>query len=338
MPRPPRIDFPDALYHVTSRGNGRAEIFFCDDDRQRFLGQLAHHLHLTGVVLYAYVLLDNHFHFLVRTPRANLSSFMQRLLTAYALYARYKHRRPGHVFQGRFKAKLVENEAYLLAVTRYIHLNPVKIAACRRMNGRERLSRLESYPWSSYGGYVAAEKAQEFVSYEVLKEYGRDQALARRHYRAYVAACLTANDGPLLEAMAASRYAIGRTAFTEQTERRIEQRRTNRVQDEDLDLPRWTVDLEEIDAAVARRYGVEATVLKAHGHHAGPSKAVAVALAASLANTTCRAIAEHYGVGSSAVSAIQRRLADRPEVIAAVESLSRELRRKSKKIKCKVQA
>ena len=110
------------------------------------------------------------------------------------------------------------------------------------------------------------------------------------------------------------------------------------MQDEDLDLPRLTVDLEEIDAAVARRYGVEATVLKAHGHRAGPSKAVAVVLAAGLANTTCRAIAEHYGVGSSAVSAIQRRLADRPEVIAAVESLSRELRRKSKKRKCKVQA
>ncbi len=82
MPRPPRTDFPDALYHVTSRGNGRAVIFFSDDDRQRFLAQLAHHLHLTGVVLYAYVLLDYHFHLLARTPRANLSAFMQRLLTS----------------------------------------------------------------------------------------------------------------------------------------------------------------------------------------------------------------------------------------------------------------
>jgi len=89
MPRPPRIDFPDAVYHVTSRGNGRAEIFWTDDDRQRFLGQLSQHLQMTGVVLYAYVLMDNHFHGLVRTPRANLSAFMQRLLTAYALYARY---------------------------------------------------------------------------------------------------------------------------------------------------------------------------------------------------------------------------------------------------------
>ena len=69
---------------------------------------------------------------------------MQRLLTAYALYVRYKHRRPGHIFQGRFKAKLVEDDAYLLAVTRYIHLNPVKIAACRRMNGKQRFDRLEA--------------------------------------------------------------------------------------------------------------------------------------------------------------------------------------------------
>ena len=221
MPRPPRIDFPDAVYHVTSRGNGRAEIFWSDDDRQRFLAQLAHHLQSTAVSLYAYVLLDNHFHILVRTPRANLSAFMQRLLTAYALYARYKHRRPGHLFQGRFKAKLVEDDAYLLAVTRYIHLNPVKIAACRRMNGQQRLDRLEAYPWSSYGGYAAAGKAQEFVTYDVLKEYGRDQAMARRHYRAYVAACLLEDDGPLLEAMAASRYAIGSAAFEREPSGRL---------------------------------------------------------------------------------------------------------------------
>jgi REP element-mobilizing transposase RayT len=89
MARPPRIDLPDGLYHVTSRGNGRAAIFGTDDDRQRFLVQLADNVQTAAVVLYAYVLLDNHFHLLVRTPRANLSRFMQRLITSYALYARY---------------------------------------------------------------------------------------------------------------------------------------------------------------------------------------------------------------------------------------------------------
>ncbi len=137
----------------------------------------------------------------------------------------------------------------MLAVTRCIHLNPIKIAACRGPTGRQRLARLERYPWSSYRGYVAAEKAEEFVSYEMLKEYGRDRGVARRFYRAYVAACLTEDDGPLLEAMAASRYAIGSAAFAEKTEARIEQRRRNRVQDGDLDLPRWTVALKITDSA-----------------------------------------------------------------------------------------
>ena len=89
MARPPRIDFPNAVYHVTSRGNARGVIFWSDDDRQRFLAQLADSLHTSGVQLYAFVLMKNHFHLLVKTSRANLSRFMQRLLTRYALYSRY---------------------------------------------------------------------------------------------------------------------------------------------------------------------------------------------------------------------------------------------------------
>ena len=242
MPCPPRIDFPDAVYHVTSRGNGRAEIFWTDDDRQRFLGQLSHHLQMTGVVLYAYVLMDN------------------------------------HILCG--------------------------------------------------GG-----QAQEFVTYDVLKEYGRDQAAARRQYRAYVEACLLEDDAPLLEAMAASRYAIGEAAFTEQTEDRIEERRSGRVQDRDVDLPRWTIALEEIDAAVARRYGVDPAILKTHGHHAGPAKAAAVAVASRLANLSGRLIGQHYGIGSAAIGAIHRRLADRPNALEIVESLTKQLRRKRIKYK-----
>ena len=331
MPRPPRIDFPDAVYHVTSRGNGRADIFYSDDDRQRFLAQLAHHLHLCAVKLYAFVLMDNHIHILCRTPRANLSRLMQRLLSSYALYWRYKHRRRGHLFQGRFKAKLVEDEVYLLAVTRYIHLNPVKIAACRRMSGQQRLDRLEAYPWSSYGGYAAATKAQEFVSYAVLKEYGRDLTAARRHYRAYVQACLIDDDAPLLEAMAASRYAIGARAFRERTEEQIEERRSGRVQDQDLDLPRPTVSLDEIDATVARHYGVDPRLFSAHGRRVGAAKAVAVEVASQLADMSGRAIGEHYGVGATAIGANRRRLASRPDVLQVVETIGKKLGKKKSK-------
>ena len=137
----------------------------------------------------------------------------------------------------------------------------------------------------------------------------------------------------MLEAMAASRYAIGGTAFTEKTEVGIEDRRSGRVQDRDVDLPRWTVALEEIDVAVARRYGVDPAVLKTHGHHAGPAKAAAVALASRLANMSGRLVGEHYGIGSAAIGAIHRRLADRPDVLEIVESLSKQLRNRRIKYK-----
>jgi len=333
MARPPRIDFPDAVYHVTSRGNGRDVIFWSDPDRLRFLAQLADNLRTSAVVLYAFVLMDNHIHILCRTPRGNLSRFMQRLLRAYALYARYKHRRPGHQLQGRFKAKLVQHDLYLLAVTRYIHLNPVKIAACRRLDRGGRVARLEAYRWSSYQGYVDAKQAQEFVCYDVLKEYAENLAAARRRYRAYTHACLLENDAPILEMMAASRYAIGDAAFVDRMEKRVESQRSGRAQDEDLALPRWTVRLDEIDAVVARRYGIDPEDLQSHGHHAGEAKVLAVELACRLTGLTQRAIGGHYGrISSSAVCAIHRKVREGEHAVEpALESLLAQLTKRRRR-------
>ncbi len=307
MARPPRIDFPNALYHVTSRGNGRREIFWTDRDRERFLAQLADGVRTFGVVVYCFVLLDNHFHLLVRTPRANLSRFMQRLCTSYALYARYKHRRPGHQFQGRFKAKLVEDETYLRALTRYIHLNPIKTLACRRLDRQARVARLEDYRWSSYRGYVDPKNRWEFVCYDLLGEYGRSRAEAARHYRAYTRACVLEDDAPILAAMKASRYAISSERFLEETERRLAGRRDGRPQNADLDLPRPTVPIEVVDECVARHCGVPPEALQRRG--AAAAKIVAVELACRLTGLTQRAIGMHYGgITSAAVSNIRRRL------------------------------
>ncbi len=328
MARPPRIDLADGLYHVTSRGNGRQDIFWTDADRTRLLGQLADNLHTYAVVLYAFVLMDNHFHLLVRTPRANLSRFMQRLLTGYALYARYKHRRPGHQFQGRFKAKLVEDDTYLSALTRYMHLNPIKTAACRRLNRAQRVRRLESYPWSSYPGYVDADRVLDFVCCDLLSDYGRTAAIARRNYRAYVHACILEDDGPILEALAASRYAIGSTAFVEQTERQLAARRSGRAQDRDLALPRAiTVPVERVDEVVAAYYGVSAADLASCRTCDRAAKFVAVELACQLTGLTQRAIGQHYGkITSAAVSNIRRRLREGQYPYGqVVEKLRRQL-------------
>lgn len=311
MARPPRIDFPDALYHVTARGNGRARIFFTDADRSRFLGQLQDNVATAAVLLYAFVLMENHFHLLVRTPRANLSQFMQRLNTSYALDARYKHRRPGHQFENRFKAKLVEDDTYLLALTRYIHLNPIKIAACRHLPRPELVQLLESYCWSSYPGYVDANRALEFVCYDVLKSYSLSPATARRQYRAYTHACLLDDDGPILEAFKASRYAIGSERFVEETERRLSALRTGRSQDADVAYPRAVYPIVEVDAAVAAHFGLDTAELKRHGHSAGAAKFLAVELACRLTGATQREIGEHYGgITSAAVSTIRRKIRD----------------------------
>ena len=292
MARPPRIDFPDALYHVTSRGNGRQQIFWTDDDRQRFLGQLADGVDAAAIVLYAFAMLDNHFHLLARTPQANLSQFMQRLNTSYALYARFKHHRPGHQFEGRFKARLVEDESYLRTLTRYIHLNPIKIAACRKLERPARVRRLEAYAWSSYPGYVDAQKRLDFVCYDLLADYGHGRTLteARRQYRAYVHACVLENDGPILEAMAASRHAIGGERFVEATEQRLASRRSGSVVDRDIDLPRTMVAIEHIDEMVAKHYGVAAADLESCLACGGAGKFVAVELACRLTGMTQRAI------------------------------------------------
>jgi len=307
---------PNGLYHVTSRGNGRARIFFSDRDRLRFLDRLGDHLDAAEVELLAFVLMDNHFHLLVRTPRANLSRFMQRLLTGYALYARYKHRRPGHQFQGRFKAKLVQDDQYLLPLTRYIHLNPVKVAACRRLGKAARRKMLARYRWSSYPGYAAGATDWDFVSYEVLTHYGQSATEARRHYRTYVEACLLEDDGPLAVAMAAIRHVIGNPRFVEAAERRLAGLRRGRPQDQDLDLPRPAVPLGQIDDAVAARFGVPAEALQAKGRHVGPARWVVMELACRLGGLTQRAVGEHYGqVTCAAVSLTRRKLRDAPRSV-----------------------
>jgi REP element-mobilizing transposase RayT len=310
MPRPPRIDFANALYHVTCRGNGRARIFLTDADRLRFLRQLRDNVQTAAVRLYAFVLMDNHFHLLVRTPRANLSRFMQRLNTGYALYARYKHRRPGHQFEARFKAKLVQDDTYLLALTRYIHLNPVKVAACRKLSRSERVRLLDSYRWSSYPGYVDGKAAMDFVAYDALALYdASDVRSARRQYRAYTQACLLEDDRPIAEALQASRYAIGDERFARDTSRRLARRRTGRPQDADVALPAQGVALEEIDARVAARFRVGPEDLRQHGHHAKTAKFVAVEVACRLSGLTQRAIGAHYGgITSAAVSIIRRKI------------------------------
>ena len=126
MSRPLRISDPGALYHITSRGDGRENIYLIEEDREVFLSIMGEVYNKFNWQFHAYCLMSNHYHLLVETPRANLSKGMQYLNGVYTQQFNRRHRRVGHVFQGRFKSILVEKESYLLELARYIVLNPVR--------------------------------------------------------------------------------------------------------------------------------------------------------------------------------------------------------------------
>ena len=173
MARHLRVEFPGAIYHVTCRMIGESVpragldgavwapeccLFRDDADRVRFLDRLAERVEQYNVRLYLFVLMTNHTHLVFETPEANCSRFMHSLSTAYSVYYNLRHGRHGHLLDGRFKGKLVEGDAYLLALSRYVHLNPVCVGTMKNEPLRRRIRHLRRYSWSSYPSWTPCEK------------------------------------------------------------------------------------------------------------------------------------------------------------------------------------
>lgn len=183
MARPLRIEYSHACYHITCRGNDRRIIFKDDDDRRGFLTRLQSSLEIYEVRLHCYVLMNNHFHLIVATPKANLSQFMRHFNVAYTSFFNRRHRRTGHLYQGRFKAVLIQPNPWLLELSRYVHINPVRTPRLRRGVVQEQVQQLWRYPWSSLGGYVSARRRESWIHYEeVLFQVGQ----SRRRYGRFV--------------------------------------------------------------------------------------------------------------------------------------------------------
>ena len=179
MPRRLRLQYPGAIYHVMARGNGRQDIVRDDDDRRRLRDHLGRAAAVCSWRVYAYVLMTNHLHLVLKTPAPNLARGMQRFLSAYANAWARRHRFGGHVFQGRYRTELVEDESYLWTVTRYVHLNPVRARMAEHPAG---------WPWSSYPGHAHQGQRLEWVAYdELLASWGgafggSDAAAAYRRF------------------------------------------------------------------------------------------------------------------------------------------------------------
>lgn len=187
MARPLRLEFEGAIYHLLARGNARQQIFASERDQAQFLSFLEASAKRFDVAILAFVLLGNHFHLVAQTSRANLSRWMHWLMVSYTVYFNWRHDRSGHLFQGRYKSFVVEDGEYLLGLSRYLHLNPVRGTVLGAGTPTQRRSRLRAYRWSSYRGYAGLEKQFGFVDEEiVLGELQGSKKGERLRYRRFV--------------------------------------------------------------------------------------------------------------------------------------------------------
>lgn len=179
MSRPIRIEFSNALYHVTARGDRREDIFEDDADRQMFLSILAQVVTQCNWICHAWCLMDNHYHLLIQTPDGNLSKGMRQLNGVYTQASNRRHQRVGHLFQGRFKAILVDSDAYLLELARYVVLNPVRAGMVQKP---------VDWKWSSYRASVGLEPAVPWLAVDgLLAHFAKRRSLAQQRYAQFVA-------------------------------------------------------------------------------------------------------------------------------------------------------
>ncbi len=178
MARPLRIEYPGAVYHITSRGNARAVIYSTDIDRQNFLEVLAATVKKYNWLCHAYCLMDNHYHLIIETPDPNLSLGMRQLNGVYTQTFNRTYQRVGHVFQGRYKSILIEKESYLLELCRYVVLNPVRAGM---------VSEPDSWKWSSYKSTAYTRSKSNFLTTDwVLGHFSENSSEARQGYKEFI--------------------------------------------------------------------------------------------------------------------------------------------------------
>jgi putative transposase len=178
MTRPLRIEYPGAVYHVTSRGNENKAVFKDDQDRENFLNTLQHVNKRYNWLYHAYCLMTNHYHLLIETPDANLSLGMRQLNGVYTQLFNKRHKRTGHLFQGRFKGILIQKDSHLLEVCRYVVLNPIRAGMVESP---------EQWKWSSYRATAGKEKTHPgFTRDWILGQFSGKRNKAEREYRQFV--------------------------------------------------------------------------------------------------------------------------------------------------------
>ncbi len=308
MARPLRIEFPDAIYHISARGNERKDIFWDDRDRERFLGYLETSVLRYKANIHVYCLMSNHYHLFLSTPDGNLSQIMRHINGGYTTYYNKRHNRAGHLFQGRYKAILVDADPYAGELSRYIHLNPVRAGIAGEP---------EKYPWSSYAAYIGKEVPPGWLTTAwLLRYFGKKTAETRKAYRFFVEAAMGVTENPLKAATAG--LILGRAEFVEEIrERYLGGKKQGR------DIPA----LRELTKASIGRIIEEAG--KELRDKPELARKAAIYLIHRYSGRSLREIGERFAIGESAVSQASRRfesvLKERPALRKMVERMQKTL-------------
>ena len=201
MARPLRITYPGAFYHVTSRGNERKNIFKNRSDREKFLEYFESAAKRYDAVIHVFCLMNTHYHLLLETPSGNLPQIMRHINGAYTTYFNIKRGRSGHLFQGRYKAILVNIDEYAKELSRYIHLNPVRAKMVKTP---------EEYEWSSYKFYIGEKKPPGWLYRDfILGYFGKKVSIAQKGYHKFVTAIVNKKyDNPLDEVVNSTLLAV----------------------------------------------------------------------------------------------------------------------------------
>lgn len=321
MTRPTRIEIPGALYHVFARGNQRRQVFRDQADYEVYLARLDRYQDRYAFILYAYVLMPNHVHLLLEPDKAPLSKIMQGIQQSYAAYFNRAHATVGHVFQGRYKAILCDRDRYLLALVRYLHLNPV----------RARLVRVsKEWRWSSHRDYLGEERKPRVATQLILRQFHPQRSLAIRRYLEFLQQPGAADHHPEYY-QALEQQFLGDERFVEEMERRIQRKASPGA---------IAVSFGEVCQVVARAFDMTVEEIRAPGRErqAAVARAVAAHVAQLVGGIRLVEAAQAFGRDpvtiSLGVQALRKRLQRDTQLAGRFERVIAFLRRgRAKKYK-----
>lgn len=263
MARKARVQYEGAIYHVYNRGIDRRLLFWDGSDYQTFLDGLELGVERFRARVYAYGLMPNHFHLLVETPLGNLDRFMQGVQTRYAGAFNRRHGRSGYVYQGPYRAKLVEGDKYLLRLSRYIHLNPADTDGAKGQPLSERIRRLRAYAWTSYREYCGDAPRRSWMDYRPIEDQVATRWGGKRGaYRRFVESGLATNDEDLMRLLEGGAVCVGSEDFLKDLQDRLV-RRSGTAKNKNQGFRRQGryVAAAEVVARVCVELKVEPTVL-----------------------------------------------------------------------------